>query len=671
MAYESDNPFSLNIAGVTDLIESGTNKTGSSEITPEGVTGDKLDVLDLPMSDKELLALRDEWEAAYAPYEGKVAIPIRERNLRSYLGRTKNNTVPDDDEIVAANLQFESEETFIPAATAQDPSPFVYSDNSEQGNKIAGDVQTMLEFHAQQLLLRRKIAVMVRQWSINHLSVLKPGWKNQNVGDKEFGDVDIDNRKIQDFVFDPEGYVDVFGAFSSWLGERIYVTAETLINLFPKHKDAITLEVGGADKLGTEVCYTEWWTDEYCFSTFKKIVLDKHKNEFFNYPSDEVDELTQMPVREKRNHFAAPKKPYVFLSVFSLQERPHDITGLIEQNIPNQNKVNRRDAQIDDNVSQSNNGIAFSENNFNQETGKQAANALTKKGHGVVLVPQGGPIGEAIVRLDAPSFPESAFKDLDNSKQDIRNSWGTNGIASQESKPDETARGMILNQGRDTSRIGGGIGDIIEQSVAKSCFDWLVQLYMVFYDEKHFGAVMGSGKATEYVTLQAQDIDRQLIVGVTPNSMKPKDETSKMNQASQAFENGAIGPKTYLESIDYPDPDDAASDGALWKMSMETDAGRTYIQLNFPKLWQQLQQIIQQQQQEQQQAQQQQLQMEGAQGAQQLQQKAQAGQQQIQQGEQAHQQKIAQGAETHAQKVEQMKDLASAKLATLKKAVPK
>lgn len=661
MAYEADNPFSLNIVGVSDLIDSSTNKASSTgDISPEGVIGDKLDVLELPMTDEELLKLRDQWEKDYAPYETKVVIPIRRANLRSYLGRTKNGTVPDDDEIVAANLQFESEETFIPAATAQDPSPFVYSDNTPEGNAISGDVQTMLEFHAQQLLLRRKIAVMVRQWSINHLSTLKPGFR------AEINDIDIDNRKIQDFVFDPEGYVDVFGHFSSWLGERIYLSAEKLIELFPKHKEYITLEVGGGDKLGTEVCYTEWWTDEYCFSTFKKKVLDKHKNEFFNYPTGEMDELTQMPVPQKRNHFASPKKPYIFLSVFSLQERPHDITGLIEQNIPNQNKVNRRDQQIDDNVSQSNNGIAFSENNFNQETGKQAANALTKKGHGVVLVPQGGPIGEAIVRLDAPSFPESAFKDLDNSKQDIRNSWGTNGIASQPQKEDTTARGMILNQGRDTSRIGGGIGDIIEQSVAKSCFDWMVQLYMVFYDEKHFGAVMGSGKATEYVTLQASDIDRQLIVGVAPNSMKPKDETSKMNQATELFQMKAIGPKTLLETLDFPNPDDAAGDGVLYAIDPQA-----YLQMNFPDLMQKLQQFQQQQAAAQQQAQQQQLQMEAQAGNQELQQKGQAGQQQLQQGAQAHAQKIQQNEESHKQKIEHSTEMASAKLATLKKSVPK
>ena len=640
MAAE-ENVFSQNIRGVSDLIESNINKVSGSGADVEGVSGDKLDILDLPMTDEELLKLRDDWEKQYAPYEGRIK-PIFQRNLRSYLGRGKNNSLPEEDTVVAANLQFEAEETFLPAVFAQQPAPFVYADNSEPGNKVSDAVQTMLQFHADQLLLNRKLAIMVRQWSIYQLGVLKPGW---NV---DINDVAVDNRKIQDFIFDPSGYVDAYGDFSSWLGERIYIPASKLIELFPKHTDYITRIV--ADKLGTEVCYTEWWTDEYCFTTFKEKVLDKHKNEYFNHEEvPEPDPMTGQVPPPKHNHFATPKKPYIFLSVFSLQERPHDITGLIEQNIPNQNLITRRTAQIDENLSQGNNGIAFSENNFNQETAKQASNALTK-GVGKVLVPPGGPINEAIVRIQAPALPAGYFDDLENNINNLRSSWGTQGIASQPQKPDETARGMILNQGRDTSRIGGGIGDVVEQSVARNAFNWLVQLYMVFYDEKHFGAVMGQGKATEYVVLSAQDIDRQLIVGVSPNSMKPKDEVSKMNQATSLFQMGAIGPKVLLEELDFPNPDDSAGDGALWMVDK-----MAYIQMNFPELMQQLQQFQAQQQQAQAAQQQQQMALQGEQAGQKL-----------TQGEQAHQQKLRQGEEVHKQKLNQSTEAASAKLAAVK-----
>lgn len=639
--------FTANILGVADLIESDTNKVSAgNNLSPEGVFSDPIDVLDLPMDDEELLKLRDQWEAEYAPYEGKVAKPIGQRNLRSYLGRDPRGAILDTGLPGAANLQFEAEETFLPAALAENPDPVVFSDNSPEGNAVSGDVKTMLQFHAQQLLLKRKLEVMIRQWSIYQLAVLKPGW------DEKIKDVAIDNRKIQDFLFDPGGFVDVHGHFSSWLGERITVTAQLLTELFPKHKQYIVESVGGEDKLGTKVVYTEWWEDDYCFSTYKQKVLDKHKNEYFNYEEKpQVDELTGMPgpVQKKRNQFAIPQKPYVFLSVFSLQERPHDITGLIEQNIPNQAKVSKRVEQIDDNISQSNNGLIFSEQNFNQETAKQAANALTD-GVGKVLVPQGGPIAEAVVRLPAPSFPDAGFKDLENSENHLRSSWGIQGIASQPQKPDETARGMILNQGRDTSRIGGGISGVVEQSVARSVFEWLVQLYCVFYDEPHFASVMGIGKAVQYAQISSKDIDRPLVIGVSPNSMKPKDEIAQMNTAQSLFEKGAIGPKVLLETLDFPNPDEAAADGMLYKLDP-----MSYFKMNFPEEAGRMEQLMMQQAQQQQEAQRQQAQQD-----------QQGVAQEQAQGQQAHFQKLQQNEETHKQKLSHATEMASAKLANVK-----
>jgi len=62
---------------------------------------------------------------------------------------------------------------------------------------------------------------------------------------------------------------------------------------------------------------------------------------------------------------------------------------------------------------------------------------------------------------------------------------GVQGITAEPQDEDQTARGMILNQSHDTSRIGGGIGMAVEQ-VADNVFNRLTQLYYVFYDEPTF-----------------------------------------------------------------------------------------------------------------------------------------------------------------------------------------
>jgi hypothetical protein len=587
---DPQDPFALNVLGVTDLVENPVNKVRTEGgFSPEGRVGDKADALELDMDDEELLKLRDEQEKRYMPYEAKFK-PIWERNLQSYLGKRKDGQWLVDDGPIAANLQFEAEETFLSAALSKNPEPVVYSDNTPEGNTIANAVKTMLAFHADQLVLRRKLALMVRQWSIYHLGVLKHGWN------PKINDVDISNRRIQNFVFDPEGYVDATGDFIGALGERVEVTADKLIELFPQHKAYITVEVDGF--LGTKVKYTEWWSgdDKFTFTTFKDKVLDKHKNPYFKYPEALLDPVTGEPAidplngdemeSKPRNHFAVPKKPYTFLSVYSLQEQPHDITSNIEQNIANQNIIAKRTDQIDYNISASNNGYALSEDNFNQETGKQAATAR-RKGN-PILIPSGGPIEKAILPLPAQPLPDSVFKAVEITKNDLRGSWGIQGIASQPPDEDQTARGMILNQSHDTTRIGGGVGDAIEQ-VADNVFNWLTQLYYVFYDEQHFAAIMGNAKAVEYVTLSAADMDRQLIVSVSPDSLKPKDEITQINLAQSLFDKGAIGPKTLLKMLDFPNPDEAAADGVLYKIDP-----MAYMTLNFPDFAAKLQQAQQQ-----------------------------------------------------------------------------
>ncbi len=588
---DPQDPFALNIRGVTDLVENSLNKVPSStDGGTEGQSGERFNALKLDMKDEDLLKLRDEYEKKYASYEGKMK-PVFERNLESYLGKKKDGQWLAPQGPVAANLQFEAEETFLAAALAKNPEPVVWADNTPAGNAIATSVKTMLAFHSSQLVLKQKLGLMVRQWSIYHLGVIKYGWN------PKINDVAIDNRRIQNFVFDPEGYVDAYGDFIGACGERIEITAEKLIEMFPEHKAYITEQV--VNLLGTKVTYTEWWSadDSFTFTTFKNKVLDKNKNQYFNYPEPAIDPLTGQEMQDQesgetmqnvaRNHFAQPKKPYTFLSVYSLQEQPHDITGNIEQNIANQNKITNRSEQIDFNVSASNNGYAYSEDNFNQETAKQASNAR-RKGN-PILVPSGGPIEKAIYPLPAQDLPAAIFNEVEIAKNDLRASWGIVGITSTPNDDDNTVRGEIIEQNNDTTRIGGGVGDKIEQ-VASSAFNWLTQLYYVFYDEPHFAAVMGNAKAVEFVTLTRGDLDRQLIISVSPDSLKPKDEVTQINLAQSLFDKGAIGPKTLLKMLDFPNPDEAAADGMLYKMDPAA-----YMQLNFPEEMARLQGAQQQQ----------------------------------------------------------------------------
>lgn len=548
--------FTENILGATSLVNDDTNKIGMSSDIEEGIDGDYEDILELPMSDEELLSLRDEYESKSNGYYPK--IKIRQQRNKTYLkGGQRNFT--GGNPVVPKNLLFEATATFVPAALAENPEPVVFSDNTDEGKAASNDLKTMLQYHADILGLRQKLGIMVWQWSEYFIGALKHGWDAvEGPNGEDMGDITTELRKPQNLVLEPDGYVDEFGDFHGWIGDRVEKTAKWFVEKYPKHKEYITIKVN--EKMGTLITATEWWNDEYCFTTFQEVVLDKHKNEFFNYENG------------KPNHFAIPKKPYTFLSVFSLQEEPYDFTNLIEQNISNQDRINDRDEQITKNLASGNNAIAISGQSFTAETADQAVQTFYQEGF--LLIPDGNM--DAVKRIPASALPNGIMEAQASDMQALRSVYGTSGLVPNQN-PEEAVRNNIMNEQHDSSRIGGGVNERLEIT-AKNVFNWWTQLYAVFYDQPHFGAVMGNAAAVEYVSLTAENMHRKFVVTVAPNSMAPKDEMAERNQATQLAQEGFLDPINLFKALNDPDPVNTAKMVTLFRVNPQA-----YMQQFFPE----------------------------------------------------------------------------------------
>lgn len=557
--------FDENIIGAQNLVNSDTNKVGSSSDIEEGIESDYEDILELPMSDEELLSLRDEYESKSNGYYPTVK--RRQQRNKLYLKGKQRSSNSQEDAVISKNLLFEATATFAPASLAENPEPVVFSDNTDEGKAASNDLKTMLQYHADILGLRQKLGVMIWQWSEYFIGAVKHGWEPliDPVTGEDKGDITTELRKPQNLVLDPDGYVDEFGDFKGWIGDRVEKPVSWFIDKFPKHKTYLTLKVN--DKLGTKIIATEWWNDEYCFTTFQDVVLDKHKNELFNYEEG------------KPNHFAAPKKPYTFLSVFSLQEEPYDFTNLIEQNIPNQDRISDRDEQITKNLASGNNAIALSGQSFTSETADQAVQTFYQEGF--LLIPDGNM--EAVKRIPASPLPSGILETQESDMQALRSVYGTSGLVPN-SNPDEAVRNNIMNEQHDSSRIGGGVGDRLEIT-AKNIFNWWAQLYAVFYDAPHYGAVMGNAAAIEYVTLTAQDMQRKFVITVSPNSMAPKDEVAQRNEALTLAQKGFLDPINLFKALNDPDPVNTAKMVTLFRVNPQM-----YMQQFFPEQAQMMQQ---------------------------------------------------------------------------------
>lgn len=557
----------LNVLGPAQLVSGRTNRV-EGELFQEGVQGAPEDELELSMSDGELLALADLWERQFKSYDRKLE-KRRKTNRLYYLGKQGQQENALDVASVPDNIIFEATETFLAQALARNPDPIVYTDNTDFGNEEASNIRTMLVALSDSLVLRQKLKMMVRHWNIYFLGILKHGYDNS------IHEISTDVRNRTNFLLDPAGYVDEYGDFVGWLGEKITAPASVLAEMCPDKEQFIAEMV--EYKMGTSVTWTEWWTDDYTFTTFKGNVLDKSRNPHFNYPRvipEEKGEQVIKVLKEGRNHFARPKKPYTFLSVYSFQEQPDDETTLIEQNQRNQDYISERSKQMANNLRKANNSYVFNISaGYDEQKATQALAAL-EDGTGALE-----PVANAVRRIDAPTLPESFFKEQDGRIERLRSIYGTLGNTAIQQNKETTARGMILNQQRSSDRIGGTIGDSLNQ-VASSTFNWWVQLMHVYYDKPHKAAIMGKLRAVEEVSLSAESFTRRLVVMAAPDSTQPKDPITEANQALSYYEAGLpIDPKTVLKLSDFPDVDSTIEGGMLFK-----SAPHVYVQKNFPEL---------------------------------------------------------------------------------------
>jgi hypothetical protein len=535
----------------TDVLTEGQNPTPISEYESS-------------MDEVKVMELVKQWKSIYSTYYSEIE-KGQKLSFSYWVGKQKDESGKQLGNLSASpdNLIFEAVETFLPIATRANPEPLVQADPSDVGQEIAKDVKVALSNWADTHKLRRKLAKMTRGWLLNRIGVIKLSW---NPHTKEIEADVVDAKKM---IFDKDGYVDESGIFrGEYEGEKKQATADVLKQMFPKKKELINKKSG--DKSGTKLSYIEWWyrgTD--IFYTLDDSLLGKYKNPNWNYDGKEmsVDPMTQEPVEmdiQGTNHLKEILSPYRYLSIFNTGEQPHDNTSLILQNIPLQDKINRRDNQIDDNVKNMNNGIVVSGTAFTEEQASQAASALRR---GVAIRVPNGDVGKSVLFPQRPGLPADVYNSQKDARQELRNIFGTAGSSAEGVKSQETVRGKVLVNQMDSSRIGGGITEYIEQ-IADAVYNQVVQMMFVFYDEEHFVTAAGATDGMQLITLKNDKFPllKTLSVTVKEGSLVPKDPLTQRNEAIDLWSAGAIDPMNLFKKLDFPNPTEATQQLILWQM---------------------------------------------------------------------------------------------------------
>lgn len=533
---------------------------------------DELPELALDMPDEELLALSAQWEKRYQPYETEIK-KRQEKNKSYWKGKHESNKF--NDKGIVDNLIFEAIETFLPLATKKNPEPFVRGNESEQSQVLAKTVQNMLVFHADRLRMKLRLKMVARDWAIKLIGVKKMAW------DEVANDFTSEVIKPESMIFDVDGSINCDMEYTGkYLGQRMSDTASDLIARFPEKEKFIKDKVEG--KLGTMVHYIEWWAcnpANYMFWQCEKEILGKAKNMHWNYETErnEVDEYgNETPVKVPgKNHFNTPKAPFIFLGgVYNTGDSPHDETSLIEQSIPMQDLINKRQMQIEANVDSMNPGLIISLSGAGM-TEAQATDATEayRKG-GTVCIPTGSPT-DAIYQPVPSGLPGDVFQQLADTREELRNSFGVRGSSPSGTVAEQTATGKTIVREQDSDRIGGGLTEYLEQ-FADAEFNWFLQMMYVYYDEAHTGAVVGPEKAMEYLTLSSQDLNQKLMVSVKEGSLIPDSDADKAQESKDLLVQGNIDPITAFDRMGYSNPRETAERTFLWK----SDPGLLFPELD-------------------------------------------------------------------------------------------
>jgi hypothetical protein len=541
------------VQGLFANINKGSGGGDNQTIEPQDEYTSKL-------SDEEIKSLTADWKKTYRAYYDDIE-KTQKTAFDYWIGKQKTETQDTlEGRDIVVNKLFEAIETFLPIATRANPDALVSADNSPEGQALAKDVKEALRFQADEQVLRRKLARMVRDWMINRIGVIEVDY-----------DIEIDDIKTtvilpKRVIFDKDGSVDEKGFFNGeYIGVSYKVSAGRLMQMFPNKKGVILAKTAG--KKGTKLEYIKWWYRGLdVFFTLDSEVLGKFKNPHWNYDGEvkRIDPITQAEIVEEvqgKNHLKKPTTPYVFLSIFNTGLQPHDDTSLILQNITQQNQINKRYRQLDKNIDAQNNGIVVDGRVMDSTQAAEAASALRR---GASIRVMGNP-NEVIGRPQIPQLPSDVWTALNKAEQELSNIFGTSGSTPSGIKSEETARGKIMVNQLDASRIGGGITEYIEQ-VADSVYNLWVQMMFVHYDTEHFVNSIGGEMGAELSSLINTRFTKTLNITVKEGTMVPKDPLTQRNQAIDLWSAGAIDPLSLNKALEMPDPVMATQNLILWQM---------------------------------------------------------------------------------------------------------
>lgn len=487
------------------------------------------------------------------------------------------------------NVLYEIEASLKPLAMNRLPDHIVTPGNSSpESVKTAEDISKCLDTDIKKRANRQVLAIGFKHLPVYFTAILKVRWDPEK----------------EDFIFEnihPD-YIDVDNTCNTkdaddmkWIAQTLPISVQECIMRFPKKKeellkklraDGLVVEEGAEPKtrdLLTEIKIKEIWYDWYkpqgdkwekisaVIWKYKDVVLENMKNPNFDYEGyskyttfdpllDKKRDINEQEMmmfavtgqtpegvtKEQfyRNYFDRPRKPFYFFGYDQWRKIPYDETSRIEQNIRNQENLDRTGKSVIDKLSSRIKHI------FSKDGGL--------KKQDIEQMDIGDPMQDLLVEGDVhkvhdtipnetPSSGE--FAELQNTRGRMYSLAGANAIRGEVMS--DTATSSQIAREADFTRADDLVEDTISDA-SEWMSQWAMHLIKLRYTEDHFQKFSGARGKMTFLKLNRDMIEDGMEVQIKSSGTdKIKVQKTAMEMAGMKL----IDPYTFYKDMGLEDPE--------------------------------------------------------------------------------------------------------------------
>lgn len=555
----------------------------------------------------------NRWSEGETVYD--IVSKTYEANLRVYQNKPSwINALPVKRAKLRANRIFSDMEAVINALIANPPKPqFIPARDNPEAIQLAQSEEKYFGKKFADLNLKEVFRKGLRNLYFGRLIVVKTFW-DSTIND--FNARALDPRKIR---IAPNATKE---QDSEYVIEEVEDYLLSVMRRFPNAAQKLSMQAGYRDKNtilidNPKIVYQEAWVRDYVLFKYSNIILGVTRNPYWDWDGllvtpQENEALKDLGGEERRialyeiradqatrqaqgneqtqvsengdlpqgdfqdvpqnyaayyfNHFDAPRKPYIWATVFNNENTPIGQTDMITQATPLQEGIDRRKIDIDENASLVNGQIKVDSGVMD----KADAQKLRYEARGVIW---GKNVVAGVAREMGNPLPEFVYQDMVDSRNEIDVIMAASSALRGEREGQETKAGRLALVDQSYMRLNEYVQ--VVDYVAYEMFNWFYQLAKVRYTEHHYAKDMGEQNAMTMISLIQDDFIQGQEVRVIAGKTLPEDREFKYEQAQKDLAEGFLSPVDYYTIAGYDNPTEKAKNAVIFKINPSFAVGLT------------------------------------------------------------------------------------------------